>query len=71
MQSRVEEHPDFESEIKNDPIKLLEVIKVLMHDPVHAQYPMISMTEALARLVNIKQSNNEQLLDYVNVGLIL
>ncbi|MGC9293613.1 MAG: hypothetical protein ACP5EP_13105, partial [Acidobacteriaceae bacterium] len=31
MQSRVEAHPDFENEIENDPIKLLEVIKVFMH----------------------------------------
>ncbi|MGC8553840.1 MAG: hypothetical protein ACP5O7_13425, partial [Phycisphaerae bacterium] len=65
MQSRVEEHPEFDTTIKNDPIKLLEVIKVLMHDPVHAQYPMISMTDALTRLINDKQAENEPLLDYI------
>jgi hypothetical protein len=65
IQSRVEEHPDFESEIKNNPIKLLEAIKSLMHDPIRAQYPMVSMTEALTRLVNVKQADNEPLLDYV------
>ena len=65
MQSRVEEHPEFETKIENNPIELLEVIKVLMHDPVRAQYPMISMTEALTRLMNTKQANNEQLLDYI------
>ncbi|MGC9211839.1 MAG: hypothetical protein ACP5FU_06805, partial [Nitrososphaeria archaeon] len=56
MQSRVEEHPEFHTTIKNDPIKLFEVIKVLMHDPVRAQYPMISMTDALTRLINAKQA---------------
>ncbi|MGC9294926.1 MAG: hypothetical protein ACP5E8_06590 [Thermoplasmata archaeon] len=65
MQSRVEEHPEFDTTIKNDPIKLLEVIKVLMHDPVRAQYPMISMTDALTRLINAKQAENELLLDYI------
>ncbi len=33
MQARVEAHPEFD-DIKNDPIKLLEVIKVLTHDTV-------------------------------------
>ncbi|MGC9208147.1 C2HC-type zinc finger protein, partial [Acidithiobacillus sp.] len=65
MQSRVEEHPEFDTTIKNNLIKLLEVIKVLMHEPVCAQYPMISMTDALTRLINAKQAENEPLLDYI------
>ena len=65
MQSRVEEHPDFETKIENDPIALLEAIKTLMHDPVRAQYPVVSMTDALTRLINVKQMENEPLLDYV------
>jgi hypothetical protein len=65
MQLRIEEHPEFETKIENKPIALLEAIKVLMHDPVRATYPMVSMTEALTRLVNLKQNENEQLLDYV------
>jgi len=44
---------------------LLDAIKILMHDPVRAQYPMVSMTEALTRMVNAKQMENEPLLDYV------
>ena len=65
MQSRIEQHPDFEKVLKNDPIAVLEAIKSLMHDCVRAQYPMISMTDALGRLINIKQQDNESLLDYV------
>jgi len=41
MQSRIGEHPDFENKIENDPIALLDAIKMLMHDPVQAQYPMV------------------------------
>jgi hypothetical protein len=65
MQSRVEEHPEFEKKIENDPIALLDSIKMLMHDPIRAQYPMASMTEALTRLVNTKQLDNESFLDYL------
>jgi hypothetical protein len=40
MQTRIEEHKDFESMIKNDPIKLLEAIQVLMQNPMQARYPL-------------------------------
>jgi hypothetical protein len=65
MQSRIEEHPAYETTLKNDPIAVLEAIKTLMHDPVRAQYPLVSMTDALSRLLNAKQQENESLLDYV------
>ena len=39
MQCRIEEHPEFETKIENDPVELLKAIKVLMHDPVRARYP--------------------------------
>jgi hypothetical protein len=47
MQNRIEEHHDFESTIRDDPIELLEKIKVLVHDPVRSKYPYASLTEAL------------------------
>jgi hypothetical protein len=65
MQNRVEEHPEFETTIRDDPIELLNKIKVLMQDPIRAQYPFASLTEAISRMLNLKQSENEGLLDYV------
>ena len=65
MQNRIEEHPDFDSKIRDDPIALLEAIKTLMHDTVRAQCPMVSMTDSLARLINIRQWENEDLLEHV------
>jgi hypothetical protein len=50
---------------RNDPIELLNKIKVLMHDPIRAKYPFASLTEAISRMLNLKQSENEGLLDYV------
>ena len=64
MQSRVEQHADFENEIMDDPIKLLEVIKVLLHDTVKSKYPYTSVTNSLRNFIMIKQNDHEQLLDY-------
>ena len=65
MRSRVEEHPDFETKIDDDPIAPLEAIKVLMHDTVRARYPFASMTEALSNHMNLRQLPGEVLLAYV------
>jgi hypothetical protein len=65
MQNRIEEHPDFETTIRDDPIELLNKIKVLMHDPIRAKYPYASLTEAMSRMLNLKKNENEGLLDYV------
>ena len=64
MQARIEEHPNY-SQIENDPIALLEAIKTLVHDPVRAQYPLVSMNDAFKRLVNVQQHEQENLTEYV------
>jgi hypothetical protein len=65
MQNWIEEHPDYETTICDDPIELLSKIKVLMHDPIRAKYPFALLTEVMIRMLNIKQIENEGLLDYV------
>ena len=40
MQNRVQDHPKYDSEIIDDPIRLLEEIKILTHNTVRAQYPL-------------------------------
>ena len=49
MKTRIEEHPQFESKIIDNPIVLLENIKILTHDTVRAQYPISSITDHLTR----------------------
>jgi hypothetical protein len=66
MQSAIKEHPKYDSEIKNNPIKLLKSIKVLMHEPVRARYPLASLTDALLRFANIKQKEDENLTQYTS-----
>eukprot|EP00980_Cylindrotheca_fusiformis_P024330 scaffold11755_cov81-Cylindrotheca_fusiformis.AAC.1 len=65
MQIRIKEHPEFETTIYNDPIELLKAVKMLMHDPVCATYPYLSVADALAKLINVKQKEDESLNDYV------
>ena len=64
MQQRLEEHPDFATEIKNKPIGLLEVIKQLQHSPMRARHPLIPMVDAWMRFSNMKQYENEDLHGY-------
>ena len=64
LQIHVEEHPNFDSKIDDDPIVLLEVIKNLMHEPVRAQYHLVSMTNNLQRWLNAKQNDDQPLLEY-------
>ena len=50
IQSQVEEHPDFELTIRDDPIELLKTINILMHDTVRAKYPYASLHDVMMRL---------------------
>ena len=65
IQSRVEEHPDFETTIRDDPIELLKTINILMHDTVRAKYPYASLHDVMMRLFNLRQQEHEHLTDYV------
>jgi len=55
MQTALKELPVFENEIKNDPLKLLEQVGVLMRTPMRALYPQLGLIETLARLLNMCQ----------------
>ena len=65
IQSWVEEHPDFEITIRDDPIELLKIINKLMHDTVRAKYPYASLYDVMMRLFNLRQQEHEHLMDYV------
>ena len=65
MQNLIEEHPDYKTMIRDGPIELLNKIKVLMHDPIRAKYLFASLTEAMSRMLNLKQNESERLVDYL------
>ena len=63
IQSWVEEHPNYETTIRDNPIELLKTESVLMHDTVRAKYPYTSLYDAMMHLFNMRQQ--EYLNDYV------
>ena len=65
MQQRIEERPEYGTKILDDPIKLLKQIKTLTHDTIRAEYPIASIVNHIARWVNSKQHEDENLLDYI------
>jgi hypothetical protein len=64
MRQRIEEHPEFENKIDQKPVALLIAIKSAMHESVRAQYPYVSLTYQFTSVLNIKQRDDENLLDY-------
>ena len=47
MENRIEEHPEFETKIRDDPIELLKAIEMLVHNPMRTRYPFASLMEAI------------------------
>lgn len=66
MQILLKELPDFESKIKGDPLELLKQVKVLMHTPIRARYPFLTLTKNIASLLNTRQGEGETLLEYLD-----
>ena len=65
LQDKLESEADFETVLRDDPIKLLERIRVLMHEPDKAKEPFTSLLDATANFINIRQMENENINDYV------
>jgi hypothetical protein len=64
-QDRIHAHPDFETKIKNDLIKLLKAIEIWINNPAQARYPYASVTEAMTRFKTCRQLENEPLANFV------
>ena len=55
---------NFDSEIRDNPFKLLDAIKDKMYDPARAKYEHALLTESIIRaLLNAKQEFDEDLID--------
>jgi hypothetical protein len=64
IQDRITGHPEFDSKIENDPIKLLKAVEILINDLVRAIYPYAFMTESITRFMTCRQQENKSLTDY-------
>jgi len=64
MKRRIEEHPNYYLEIKDDVIELLKAIKASMHESVRAQKALITADAALIKFDLFRQ-NDLSLGDYI------
>ena len=61
----IQELPNFETEIREDPMKLLETVEHLTHVNMRAVYPVLTLIESLARMMKVKQGDNAGLVNYL------
>ena len=54
MQVAIKELEHLKQKIQNDPLELLKEIRVLMHTPIKAPYPYMTLTESLASFLNLR-----------------
>ena len=66
VQMALKEQSDFESDVLNKPLELMNRIKVLVHTPEKAKYPFLTLIEVFASLLNFKQGENEDLVSYLS-----
>ena len=64
MQSKIESGKDYESEIYNDPIKLINAIKEHALHYEESRYEMIIILDTIKAFINCRQKENEGLQDY-------
>ena len=65
MRTAIKEDPKFETEIRDEPLRVLETIITLMYTPVRARYPFSTLAETLSLLFNIRQIRDEKLVDFI------
>ena len=66
MQVALQELEHYETKILNNPLELLKEVRTLMHTPIKARYPFMTLTENLSSFLNLRQTENESLLDYLD-----
>ena len=65
MKTAIKEDLKSESEIRDEPLRVLVLISTLMYTPARARYPFSTLAEAVSSLFNIRQSPDEKLVDFI------
>jgi hypothetical protein len=66
MQGKIEANKKFESEIFENPIKLLEIIEKICLNYQEHRYEMSIILDSMRTLLNIRQKEHESLQDYTS-----
>jgi hypothetical protein len=64
MQHRIDDAVLADSSITNDPIKLLETIRDLMHETTRTKLPLASWVETAQNMITIAQRESESMAEY-------
>ena len=64
LQHKLQSRVDYETTIKGDPIKLLDAISEHSMSYVENKYPYSTTVDAIKNYINIKQTEDELLVDY-------
>jgi hypothetical protein len=64
MQHRIDDAILADSSITNDPIKLLETIRDLMHETTRTKLPLASWVETAQNMITIAQRESESMAEY-------
>jgi hypothetical protein len=65
MQNRIEQHPDYASKIKNNPVELMLAIHASMHETVRAQHSILTLFSALTKFFTYKQKEDMSVAEYL------
>ena len=65
MKSKVQSRTEYETDIKGNPIKLLDAIKQHAMNYESTQYQMKTISDATKTLFNLKQHDGESIVDYL------
>ena len=65
MQNRLQQHPEFNDKLKDNPIKTLEAIEILIYNLVRVVYPLEALTDALKNFLLMRQNKGESTIEYV------
>ena len=64
MVDKLEREPNFDSELFNDPIKLLETIRKFMTITADTEWEYFGLWQAMSKMVNCRQKEKEAILLY-------
>ena len=65
MRTAIKKDPKFESDIRDEPLKILEAVSTLMYTNVIARYPFSTLAETLSSLFNFRKIEDKKLVDFI------
>ena len=66
VQVAIKELPDYQTHVLDKPLELLIKVEALMHTPQKAIYPLLTLVEILLNMLQVKQTDNEDLVTYLS-----